>query len=120
MTVEKPLPNRTNGNMVGWWERIFGGNTEFEILVHENLILYRTVDNNTRRHIRGRDIIWGVACRTRKRHLHKFQCTFLLNSSSDTLRTGTKPAYSATKGDEVERPTEGREGSTLTLSLIHI
>lgn len=101
--------------MERWWfcGREFPfGNSEFETLAHGNLTLQSIVDNNSGRHVGGRDVTWGVAYRTGKGHLHKVQCVFLPNTHSDTIRTGTTPAYPATTGGKVEEAHRGQGVST--------
>lgn len=91
--------------MERWWfcGREFPlGNSEFETVAHGNLTLQSTVDNNTGRHVGGRDVTWGVAYRTEKGHLCKVQCVFLPNNPRERIKTGTLPAYPATTRGKVE------------------
>lgn len=70
--MEKPISNRTNGKCGGLVSKRFSfGNTEFEALAHENLTPQRIVDNNTGRHIKGRDIILGDSFRMLYSELEK-------------------------------------------------
>lgn len=78
MTISR-LKKRDNGKAriqqnkwKKWWfiGREFS-NTEFEALAHVNLTAQRIIHNDTGRHIRGRDTIWGDGYRTLYSELEK-------------------------------------------------